>query len=86
LKKVSGNTAYKELANKHVNFFKQADGKFGSEPKVIAQTIIKAIEAKKPKTRYAVGGGAKPILFMRKILSDRMFDSIMLSQINGQKV
>ncbi len=82
LLKVSGNTAYKNLAAKHFKMFEKADtGYLGSEPMVIANAIQKAIRAQKPKTRYAVGGGAKLILFLRRILSDRMFDRIMLSQM-----
>ncbi len=78
LLKVSGNTAYGTLAKKHVNMLAKADER-GSKPIVIAQTITKAVIASKPKTRYAAGGGAKLILFMRALLSDRLFDSLMLS-------
>lgn len=77
LMKVSGNTAYKDLAQKHFNMLANAD-KNGSQPIVVAETIVKAINAAKPKTRYATGGGAKAILLLRSILSDRMFDRVML--------
>ena len=86
LMKVSGNTAYKDLARKHVKLFEQADNSsMSDEPIVIAHAIDKAINASRPKTRYAVGGGAKPALFMRRILSDRMFDGFLLGMINRQK-
>ena len=75
--KTSGNTAYKELTQKHANMFARAD-KAGSKPIVVAKTIVKAIITGRPKTRYATGGGAKLILFVRRILSDRMFDRLML--------
>ncbi len=78
--KMSGDTAYKELAHKHYKMFEQAD-KRGSLPIVVAKTIVKAITVARPKTRYATGGGAKLILFARKILSDRMFDRVMLSMM-----
>lgn len=78
LLKVSGNTAYKNLAQKHFKMMETAD-KRGSQPIVVAKTITKAILSKHPKTRYATGGGAGIILFFRKILSDRMFDRVMLS-------
>jgi hypothetical protein len=29
-------------------------------------------------TRYATGGGAKPVLFLRRVMSDRLFDAMML--------
>lgn len=48
-----------------------------SPPQLIADTIAKAVTAKTPKTRYAVGFGAKPMIFMRGILSDRAFDGMM---------
>ncbi len=80
--KVSGNTAYKDLVAKHYRMLENADkGSLGSEPVVIAKTIVKAIQSSKPKTRYAVGGGAKLILFMRSILSDRLFDWVFMSQM-----
>ena len=76
--KVSGHTAYKNLVIKHVKMFENAD-KRSSLPIVIAKTIVKAAESNRPKTRYVSGEGAKPILFLRKILSDRMFDRLFLS-------
>jgi short-subunit dehydrogenase len=75
--KISGNTAYKDLTLKHAAMFERAD-KSGSKPVVVAKTIVRAIKASRPKTRYATGGGAKAILFVRRILSDRMFDRLML--------
>lgn len=80
LMKVSGNTVYKDLASKHVNMLKSYDDG-GSDPSVIANTIIKAALKKSPKTRYAVGYGSWFILFARKIFPDKIFDKIMLSQI-----
>lgn len=81
MKKVSGNTVYGNLVGKHVKMFERADGKMGSHPIVIAKVIKKAALAKNPKTRYADGGGAKLILFVRRILSDKMFDKMMLSMM-----
>lgn len=78
LMQVSGNTAYKDLAKKHATMLANAD-KRGSDPVVVARTIVKAAVAHRPKTRYATGGGAKLILMLRSLLSDRMFDKLMLS-------
>ncbi|MDX1409327.1 MAG: oxidoreductase, partial [Saprospiraceae bacterium] len=39
-----------------------------SPPLVIAKTIHKAIDSKKPKTRYAAGKMARPLLLVRKFL------------------
>lgn len=78
--KVSGNTDYKILAKKHAKMLATTDSK-GSKPIVIAKTIVKAASSKNPKTRYATGYGAKLLLFMRSILSDRLFDRMMLSMM-----
>lgn len=78
LVKVSGNTAYKDLVAKHFNMLEKGDGKMASEPIVIANVIRKAVTANRPKTRYKAGFGAKPLLFLKSILSDRMFDKFML--------
>jgi NAD(P)-dependent dehydrogenase (short-subunit alcohol dehydrogenase family) len=42
----------------------------------VADVIVKAATATRPKTRYAVGRGAKPAILARRILSDRAFDAI----------
>jgi NAD(P)-dependent dehydrogenase (short-subunit alcohol dehydrogenase family) len=77
LKKTSTNGAYAKAANQ------VADGMAEmytsdrlSPPSLIADTILKAITARRPKTRYAIGFGARPSIFLRKIVSDRMFDRI----------
>lgn len=49
----------------------------GSQPSVIAETILRAVRAKRPKTRYAAGQYAKPIILFRRLASDRMFDRLV---------
>ena len=67
--------AYSELAMtmKKLTENAYAEGNY-STPGVIADTISKAIQAQKPRTRYAAGKMAFQTLFFRKWLSDRMFD------------
>ena len=48
----------------------------GSDPDVVARAIERAVTAKRPRTRYAMGMGAKPILFARRVLPDRAMDAI----------
>jgi len=48
-----------------------------SPPELIAKTIAKTVTARRPKTRYAVGYGAKPIIFMHDVLPDRAFDALI---------
>ena len=49
-----------------------------SEPIVIAKVINKAMNARNPKTRYAAGAYSKIGIFLRKIMTDKMFDRFIL--------
>jgi short-subunit dehydrogenase len=51
-----------------------AAGGSASDPDVVALGIIKAIRATRPKIRYAIGSGAKPLVFMSTFLPDRFND------------
>lgn len=84
LQKTSGHGAYQDQAERHARLFGQSE-KFASKPEVIAQLISKALRAKCPKTRYAAGAGACPILFLRKVLCDKAFDRLMLFALNHAK-
>lgn len=53
----------------------------GSKPAIIAKTLSKIINTSKPKTRYRVGSWAKPMVWMRIHLGDRLFDKIVMSQV-----
>ncbi|HEY8919671.1 MAG TPA: oxidoreductase [Chitinophaga sp.] len=79
LKKVSGGTVYRPLVDGFMKLAAGAESK-AADPMVIVKLIRQAIEAKKPKTRYSGGYMAGVILFMRKIFSDKMLDSILMSQ------
>jgi len=80
MRKVSGNTAYKHLVEKASNVGVKGESNF-HEPDVIAHLVYKAIQAKKPKARYSAGYMAKPILFLKKVLSDNLFDKLIMSQL-----
>ncbi len=75
--KTSKGGAYEATATKQAEAMKKmySSSKL-SEPTLISKTIGKAVTAKHPKTRYLVGFGAKPAVFARRILSDRMFDRV----------
>lgn len=85
LQKTSGTSAYQDMTRSFVSMTKKMTGA-SSSPVVIAQTVKKAMEAQKPKTRYAAGKYAKAYMFLRKVVPDRMFDSIfhtMMKRQNG---
>jgi len=80
MQKVSGNTAYKKIVQSAMKMFTRAK-KNAAEPSLIAELIKKTITVKKPKARYSAGYLSGVILFMKKWLSDSMFDKIILSQL-----
>ena len=49
----------------------------GSDPSVVADAVVKAATARRPRTRYVIGLGAKPLIFIRRVLPDRGFDFVM---------
>lgn len=78
----SAGGPYEKLAQAVAAATKGAFEKGGSSsPSVIVDLISKAIVAKKPKTRYVAGKYAKPMLWMRKWLSDRAFDNFVMSTV-----
>ncbi|MBY6266253.1 oxidoreductase [Azospirillum sp. 412522] len=77
----SAGGPYAKLAEAVANSIASTYGKgTGSPGTVIADVVSKAVKARKPQTRYAAGRYAKMLLGMRRWLSDRTFDSIILSQ------
>ena len=74
----SGTTAYAAQAQMHARMFEAADkSNMASPPEVVAATISKALRARRPRTRYATGGGAGVILALRRFMTDRGFDRLM---------
>jgi NAD(P)-dependent dehydrogenase (short-subunit alcohol dehydrogenase family) len=47
-------------------------------PEVIAGAILHAASSARPRSRYAVGRGARAILTLRRILPDRLFDPVVM--------
>lgn len=75
-------TPYDKVTNALVKMQKELIDKGEmSPPSVITELVIKAINAKKPKTRYAGGKFAGLMLFVRRYFSDRTFEKLILSMI-----
>jgi len=76
LLKYSGDGPYRETAASHAKMMEIGHaGSIPAHPSVVAKTIVQAVQARRPKTRYATGGFAGTMLFMRRVLSDRAFDA-----------
>jgi NAD(P)-dependent dehydrogenase (short-subunit alcohol dehydrogenase family) len=75
---VSSDGPYAPQGNAVANSLSsESNQRRSSPPELIARTIAKAVQAHKPQTRYAVGFGAKPMIFLHDVLPDRTFDAFM---------
>jgi NAD(P)-dependent dehydrogenase (short-subunit alcohol dehydrogenase family) len=82
LLKRPGGGAYAKLTNAVAKSTEDAYGKGrGTDPRVIAGVVSKAVKAKNPRTRYAAGKYAAPMLFVRKWFGDWAFDRMIMSQM-----
>jgi NAD(P)-dependent dehydrogenase (short-subunit alcohol dehydrogenase family) len=69
--------AYAEQARAGAALLAAADGAGGSSPEVVARAVLHAASARRPRTRYVVGRGARVLLAARHWLPDRMMDAVM---------
>ena len=70
--------AYEKQATKTAEGMRrQYSGNMMSDPKVISKAISKAVNARRPKTRYLIGFMAKPMVWLHTILPNRWFDYIV---------
>ena len=77
LKNNATNSAYKEQALRAAQRLKQRyEGASLSQPIVIAKAIAHAVNSKRPKSRYLIGFGAKPLAWFHALLPTRLFDFI----------
>ncbi|OCJ12334.1 short-chain dehydrogenase/reductase [Rhizobium sp. AC27/96] len=75
--RLSGNGTYAQLVR---GFIRAQKGMRGAPPPdVISDLIVKALKARRPKTRYSAGRMARPLLLLRRWLSDRMLDRLIMT-------
>lgn len=75
---VSGTSPYAQQGNAvAASLSSETTRRRSSPPELIAATIVKAVTARRPRTRYAVGYGAKPMIFLHGVLPNRWFDAFM---------
>jgi len=88
IRKYSLNSPYRDISRRVIyNLGKVGGGKGfikGSKPDVVTRAVVSAVNSKKPRTRYLVGGGAKTSLFVKNIVSSKSYDSLILSQMAGK--
>ena len=70
--------AYEQQASKTAEGMrKQYEGNMMSKPIVIAKAISRAVNSRRPKTRYTVGFMAKPLVWLHTRLPARWFHVLM---------
>lgn len=74
----SGEGPYADLAKRMAAATRRtfAHGK-ASPPSLIADLIVRAVESKRPRTRYLAGHLARPVLWSRRLLGDRGYDWVV---------
>ena len=76
--KTSGSGAYARQATAiSKTLGSDAAAARNSSPWVVANAIGRAVQARRPKTRYVVGYGARPLITLRWLLPDRAFDGLI---------
>jgi NAD(P)-dependent dehydrogenase (short-subunit alcohol dehydrogenase family) len=76
--RASGETAYAPYARRHAKMLAWNDSsKVPSSPEGVARTIARAIRGARPRARYPTGAAARPMLFLRHIAPDWLFDRLM---------
>ncbi|MFT7516290.1 MAG: NAD(P)-dependent dehydrogenase (short-subunit alcohol dehydrogenase family) [Myxococcota bacterium] len=54
----------------------------GAAPSLCAEAVHKALTARRPRSRYAVGRDAKLLMFLKRfLLSDKMWDKLVLKDL-----
>ena len=78
LRESSAGTAYATQAASVARTLERADQPgVGAESPEVAGAIVKAATARRPRTRYPVGRGAATVIRARRLLPDRVVDTVL---------
>ena len=76
----SGNGPYSQLTKILLEGFADIyDARRSSSPNLVGRTIAAAACAAHPRSRYVVGYLARPLLLVRNLLGDRIYDSLTMA-------
>jgi NAD(P)-dependent dehydrogenase (short-subunit alcohol dehydrogenase family) len=76
----SGHGPYGQLTKILLEGFADIyDARRSSSPNLVGSTIAAAACAAKPRSRYVVGYLARPLLLVRNLLGDRIYDSLTMA-------
>jgi len=82
-KKAENTDVYRDITTKVVSGVKMM-AQMGTEPKVVADTIIQAIKEEKPLPRYVVGNDASMFLEAKKMKTDIEFENYLKKELYGE--
>lgn len=83
----SSQGPYSEFAENQAESLraKYSDDGMAVEPEVIAEVVLKAVQADNPKSRYAAPAHAKLFIFLNWLLPDKLFDKLVCKMIDFSK-
>ena len=81
-KKSDSDSVYNEITSKVVSGVKMM-AEMGTDPKEVADTIIKSINAENPLPRYIVGNDAMMFLESKKMKTDIEFENYIKKELYG---
>jgi len=82
-KKAENTDVYRDITAKVISGVKMM-AQMGTEPKVVADTIIQAIKEEKPLPRYIVGNDASMFLEAKKMKTDIEFENYLKKELYGE--
>ena len=82
-KKSELDTVYRDITVKVVSGVKMM-AEMGTNPKVVADTIVKAVKEEKPLPRYIVGNDASMFLEAKKSKTDIEFENYLKKELYGE--
>ena len=82
-KKAENTDVYRNITTKVISGVKMM-AQMGTEPKVVADTIIQAIKEEKPLPRYVVGNDASMFLEAKKMKTDLEFENYLKKELYGE--
>lgn len=78
LKESSAGTPYEEEGSRWADAMRWGySSRYLSSPHVITKAIVRAVESRRPRTRYCTGRFARLMLFFHNVLPPRWWDAMM---------
>jgi NAD(P)-dependent dehydrogenase (short-subunit alcohol dehydrogenase family) len=70
----SGHGPYADMVDK----FAKMQATNAPPPSVVSDMVMRALKARRPAARHSGGLGARPLLLLKSLLTDRMFDRLVM--------